>query len=83
MRSSLLLRALLFVAATAGSLYGQETNSDHRFPDETKVRADQGDAAAECFIGDAYSIGMGAAEDAVEAVKWYRKAAEQGFGVQD
>ncbi len=33
---------------------------------------------AQCILGDMYDLGEGVPQDDVEAVKWYRKAAEQG-----
>ena len=41
-------------------------------------RAKNGDALAQDALGNAYSDGKGVAKDYGEAVKWYRKAAEQG-----
>jgi len=46
---------------------------------ETKVKADQGDAAAQYYLGNMYANGQGVAKDDSEAVKWYRKAADQGL----
>ncbi len=40
--------------------------------------AKQGSAIAQFNLGEMYNYGRGVPEDAVEAVKWYRKAAEQG-----
>jgi TPR repeat protein len=40
--------------------------------------AEQGYAAAQFVIAEAYDDGRGVAKDEVEAVRWYRKAAEQG-----
>jgi TPR repeat protein len=40
-------------------------------------RAEGGDADAQYKLGVSYDVGEGVAEDDVEAVKWYRKAAEQ------
>ena len=45
---------------------------------ETKAKAEKGDAAAQYFLGNMYRTGQGVAKDEVEAVKWYRKAADQG-----
>ena len=42
-------------------------------------KAKAGDAEAQYKLGDCYYWGEeGVVEDKVEAVKWYRKAAEQG-----
>ena len=40
--------------------------------------AEQGNAAAQCYLGYCYEFGKGVTKDLTEAVKWYRKAAEQG-----
>ena len=45
---------------------------------ESKARAEKGDAAAQTKLGQMYEYGIGVAWDATAAVKWYRKAAEQG-----
>jgi TPR repeat protein len=45
---------------------------------ETKARAEEGDAAAQAALGFMYELGIGAPVDCAEAVKWYREAAEQG-----
>lgn len=45
---------------------------------ETQAKAEQGDAQAQCYLGDIYLMGGGVSKDAKLAVKWYRKAAEQG-----
>jgi len=46
--------------------------------DALRERAEQGDATAQYFLGDAYDFGKGVPEDDAEAVRWYRLAAEQG-----
>jgi TPR repeat protein len=43
-----------------------------------EAKAEQGDADAQFLLGLRYYQGNGVAKDFVEAVKWYRKAAEQG-----
>ncbi len=40
--------------------------------------AAQGDAHAQFNLGVMYDKGRGVSQDYAEAVKWYRKAAEQG-----
>ena len=42
-----------------------------------KQSAEQGNAHAQCRLGQFYSVGQGVLEDKAEAAKWYRKAAEQ------
>ena len=45
---------------------------------EQRKAAEQGYAQAQFDLGHCYFYGWGVAEDKAEAVKWYRKAAEQG-----
>ena len=44
----------------------------------TRTRANAGDAVAQFNLGVMYHNGEGVPQDAVEAVAWYRQAAEQG-----
>ncbi len=46
--------------------------------DELRAMANSGDASAQYRLGEAYERGDGVPQDNVEAVKWYRKAAERG-----
>ncbi len=43
------------------------------------TKADRGDAASQYTIGVCYLEGAGAAKDPVEAVKWFRKSADQQY----
>ena len=45
---------------------------------ETKVRAHNGDAAAQAALGFMCELGLDAPVDCAKAVKWYRKAADRG-----
>ena len=47
-------------------------------PNNLLQTARYGNAAAQYIMGMRYDIGEGVAEDKTEAVKWFRKAAEQG-----
>ena len=49
--------------------------------EETKAKAEQGDASAQFNLGLMYDKGEGVLEDDKEAVKWFRKAAEQGYAI--
>ena len=62
-------------------LVAQETNADRRPIEEVKARAEAGDAASEAELGLRHKHGEGVAKDQVEAVKWYRKAAEQNYAM--
>jgi len=44
-----------------------------------RTRAEQGDVAAQWALGFRYEYGRGAPQDAAEAARWYRLAAEQGY----
>ncbi len=46
-----------------------------------KPIAERGDAEAQCIIANLYHLGLGVEKDVLEAVKWYKKLAEQGYGV--
>ena len=46
--------------------------------EETKAKAEKGDAEAQASLGSFYAQGLGVPQDYAEAVKWYRKAAKQG-----
>jgi uncharacterized protein len=45
---------------------------------EARAQAEDGDAAAQAALGFMLELGIDAPVDGAEAVKWYRKAAEQG-----
>ena len=41
-----------------------------------KPMADQGNAEAQCLIGNMYQLGLGLERNVLEAVKWYKKLAK-------
>ncbi len=43
--------------------------------------AEQGNAEAQCILGNLYQLGLGVENDNAEAMVWYRKSAEQGYGI--
>ena len=49
-------------------------------PEGCRVQAEAGDASAQYILGLMYANGFGVPEDDDEAVRWYRMAAEQGYG---
>jgi uncharacterized protein len=67
MRLILILTALLTFQSAAASEF-----------DETKALAELGMAAAQYNLAHMYANGEGVPENDAEAVKWYRKAADQG-----
>jgi TPR repeat protein len=46
-----------------------------------KPIAEGGDAEAQCIVANMYHLGLGLKRDVLEAVKWYKKSASQGYGV--
>jgi TPR repeat protein len=48
---------------------------------EFRSLAEAGDAVAQNFLGQMYSVGEGVPKDGAEAVQWFRKAAEQGHDI--
>jgi TPR repeat protein len=58
---------------------GQGVPQDYREAAEWfRKAAEQGEAAAQSWLGSMYSHGRGLPQDYEEAAKWFRKAAEQG-----
>ena len=49
--------------------------------EETRAKADKGEAAAQNDLGCIYETGDGVAVDFAEAAKWYRLAADQGHAM--
>ena len=58
---------------------GRQPTEVSAYVKDLRIGAESGSAAAQYELGDALWNGRGIAEDDVEAVRWYRKAAEQGF----
>ena len=46
-----------------------------------KPLAEQGNAEAQCIIGNMYHLGLGLERSIAEAINWYTKSADQGYGV--
>lgn len=46
-----------------------------------KPLAERGNPEAQCLMGNMYHLGLGVAHNLAEAVEWYKKSAEQGYGV--
>ena len=82
----LLLPSLILVATLLGceAVLAQEKTAPKKadLDAETKAliqKTEKGDATSQLQLGRLYAEGLGVAKDAVEAVKWYRKAADQGL----
>lgn len=46
--------------------------------EKLRMAADEGEALAQCNLGNVYYLGEGTPQDYAAAAKWYRLAAEQG-----
>ncbi|MFO1487293.1 MAG: tetratricopeptide repeat-containing serine protease family protein [Verrucomicrobiota bacterium] len=80
MRSNLLAGTffLLLLCAAALPLLGEQNKLNRERVEELKANAGKGDALAQFELGGAYDFGLlSLAKDGAEAVKWYRRAAEQ------
>ena len=68
-----------------GAIYG--TGSEAVPRDDQKAvawfrrAAEQGSAAGQNFLGEAYRDGLGVAVDQAQAATWFRRSAEQGFAI--
>ena len=80
MRKSGLTVTLLFCCLGLGTPSpAQQTNADLTNIAEIRANVIKGDAKAELLLGFLYSQGKGVTKDSAEALKWYRKSAEQNF----
>ncbi len=76
--------ALLFSAGSAWADYDDGMEAYERGDYATALQkwlplAEQGGAMAQAMIGSMYDEGMGVPQNDAEAVKWYRRAADQGI----
>jgi S1-C subfamily serine protease len=71
---------LIFVLCCGASLTLQAKSSnkpDPAFIDDTRTQAYKGDPVAQCAFGNCFEEGYGVPKNYPEAVKWYRRAADQ------
>ena len=79
------LKRLLFgfglaLALAGQALHAQQSDGDGKQLTELRAKAEQGNAQAQNELGEAFRLGkLGLTTNVVEAVKWYRKAAEQNY----
>ena len=59
------------------AVHGQQTQTNPKFFEETKLKAEKGDAIAQYFLGVMYREGKRVEKNHANAEKWFRKAAEQ------
>jgi TPR repeat protein len=43
--------------------------------------AEQGNAEAQCILGNIYHMGLGVNVDGPKAIKWYQQSAQQGYPI--
>ncbi len=80
MKLKLVTCIILVLVAVAIRLPAQQSDAGRKMFAEEKAKAEQGDATNQCGLGEIYDFGLyGVTKDYAEAVKWYRKAAEQNF----
>ena len=79
MKANRLRWFLLFLLVSAVlQLPAQQSEADRKLLADIRAKAEKGDAQSQYELGCAFSLGsLGVAKDEVEAVKWFRKAAEQ------
>src|ERR1700674_677317 len=80
MKTTRLRWFLLFLFASAVfQVPAQQSEADRKLLADLRAKAEKGDAQSQFTLGGAFSFGMlGVAKDQLEAVKWYRKAADNG-----
>ena len=61
----------------------EEDDSSKTCVQKYKKKAEKGDADAQNKLGTCYFNGDGTPKDYYEAVKWYKKAADQGYDKAD
>src|ERR1035438_9886500 len=79
MKANRLRWFLLFLLVSAVfQLPAQQSEADRKLLADIRAKAERGDAQSQNELGATFSVGkLGVMKDEVEAVKWWRKAAEQ------
>jgi len=71
---------LLWFAVGVLPLAVQPSEADRKMLADLRAKAKEGDAPSQYELGRAFALGQhGLATNYAEAVKWFRKAAEQNF----
>jgi uncharacterized protein len=76
-RTHALLIALCFCLGAQS--FGQPSKAERTLFEETKAKAEQGDAEAQLALAGLYASGTGVSKDPRKAEKWHRMAAEHGL----
>src|SRR5947207_15836922 len=75
--SPLVLLLLLLSGATGCRPAAQQTKVDQRSLQEVRAKAEAGDADSQVELAARYDLGEGVTKNPAEALKWFRKAADQ------
>jgi TPR repeat protein len=70
---------LLTIGSVLPNAYAQDSDAERAQFLELKIQGERGDAEAQYSVGIRYFAGIGVEKDEQEAMKWYRKAAEQNL----
>ena len=80
MRTILITALLCTASLLLPAAHAQQGEADRQAIAQLRAEAQGGEAEAQFLLGEAYYVGkFGLATNHVEAVKWFRQAAEQGF----
>src|SRR5260221_494374 len=72
------------LVAVAMRLPAQQSEADGKLLTDIRAKAEKGNAECQYVLGLTFTFGyLGVAQDYAEAVKWYRKAADQGLAVAE
>ena len=78
MRTILITALLCTASLLLPCAHAQQSEADRQAMAQLRAEAEKGEAEAQFLLGEAYYVGkFGLATNHVEAVKWFRKAAEQ------
>jgi len=72
--------SILLLAACSATMPLNAQNTGEQKLSQMILAAEQGDAAAQYYMGNCYAKGQGVTQNSEEAVKWYRLSAEQEYG---
>src|SRR5260221_11633541 len=68
------------LVAVAMRLPAQQSEADGKLLTDIRAKAEKGNAECQYVLGLTFTFGyLGVAQDYAEAVKWYRKAADQNY----
>ena len=78
-KNRLVFTVLLLLSAAVFQRAAQQNEAQRKLLAEMRGRAETGDAQSQFVLGGAFYSGTLGTKDYAEAVKWFRKAAEQNL----